>query len=111
MRLLKWIAGILLILIIWNVVFKGGMSLHSIGQKTMDTIETAGQTEAGQIVKERTESWFEEIVQLVWDGFENVVTGTLTDVINENGGTIGPGNSGSSSSEQSEQTESSSTNR
>lgn len=91
MRIIKWIIGILLLAFIWVTVFEGRMSLRSIGENTTETIESVAETAAGQTVIERVESWFTELLQLIWDGFEDVVTSFFTDIVNGNGGSIGPG--------------------
>ncbi len=96
MRIIKWIIGILLLAFIWVTVFEGRMSLKSIGENTTETIESVAETEAGQTVIERVESWFTELMQLIWDGLEDVVTSFFTDIVNGNGGSIGPGVSASS---------------
>lgn len=96
MRIVKWIIGILLLAFIWVTVFEGRMSLRAIGENTTETIESVAETEAGQTVIERVESWFTELMQLIWDGFEEVITSFFTDIVNGNGGSIGPGTSTSS---------------
>ena len=96
MRIIKWIIGIPLLAFIWVTVFEGRMSLRSIRENTTETIESVAETEAGQTVIERVESWFTELLQLIWDGFEDVVTSFFRDIVNGNGGSIGPGISTSS---------------
>lgn len=81
MRVLKVIISIILILFIYNTVFVGGMSLRSIGENSSTVIEQAAETEVGQTIIERVKSWIAELIQLLWDGFTDILDESIVPVV------------------------------